>query len=409
MNRSLTALFAAYEALLVVAIGVAIPLVPLTFLWAVQFGFAVDWTAFWRASADIWLLGHGVNILFTLDPTLAAALGVAGGEQPFTVTIAALGVAMLTLVLGMRAGRRVATDGHFIVGQAAAVVAFVGLSLAVTLSAQHPSARPSIVHGTVLPSLVFAVAIVIGAYRERERRDGLARGVANWVKRWPARARLVIGIALSGGLASAAFVVAIASVVTSVAIIGSYARVIALYESLHTEVLGGVTITLGQLAFLPNIVIWVASWLIGPGFAIGQGSVVGPLGTQLGPIPAIPILGGLPVGELAFGFVGLIVPVIAGFAAGAVLGQRMQRDRARDRDGAVVALSALGIGLVGGVALGLLASWSGGAAGPGRLSEVGPNPLAVGGWAAVEFAVASLIGLITAVRSRAHKAPASPR
>ena len=35
MNRPLTALFAALEALLVVGIGVGISLVPLTILWAV--------------------------------------------------------------------------------------------------------------------------------------------------------------------------------------------------------------------------------------------------------------------------------------------------------------------------------------------------------------------------------------
>ncbi len=53
MTRRLTLLFSAFEALLVVAIGVAIPLVPLTIIWAAQFGFAPDWSIFWRASTDI--------------------------------------------------------------------------------------------------------------------------------------------------------------------------------------------------------------------------------------------------------------------------------------------------------------------------------------------------------------------
>ena len=62
MTRRLTLLFSAFEALLVVAIGVAIPLVPLTILWAAQFGFAPDWSIFWRGAADIWLIGHGVDV-----------------------------------------------------------------------------------------------------------------------------------------------------------------------------------------------------------------------------------------------------------------------------------------------------------------------------------------------------------
>ena len=52
MNRSLTALFAAFEATLVVAIGIGISLAPLTVLWGVQYGFSSDWLVFWRAAVD---------------------------------------------------------------------------------------------------------------------------------------------------------------------------------------------------------------------------------------------------------------------------------------------------------------------------------------------------------------------
>jgi hypothetical protein len=40
MNRMLSALFSALEAVIVVAVGLAIPLVPLTILWGAQYGFA---------------------------------------------------------------------------------------------------------------------------------------------------------------------------------------------------------------------------------------------------------------------------------------------------------------------------------------------------------------------------------
>jgi hypothetical protein len=62
----------------------------------------------------------------------------------------------------------------------------------------------------------------------------------------------------------------------------------------------------------------------------------------------------------------------------------------------------IGIGVFGGVLIGLLAWLSGGAAGPGRLVDVGPNPLAVGGWAALEFGIAAVIGLLAAGRRRAN-------
>jgi hypothetical protein len=57
-------------------------------------------------------------------------------------------------------------------------------------------------------------------------------------------------------------------------------------------------------------------------------------------------------------------------------------------------MTGLAIGIVGGVLLGLLAWVSGGAAGPGRLADVGPNALLVGLFAALEFGVPATIGLL---------------
>src|SRR5690606_24782752 len=135
--------------------------------------------------------------------------------------------------------------------------------------------------------------------------------------------------------------------------------------SIHAGVLGGIALTLGQLAFVPNLVVWAASWLLGPGFAIGTGSSVSPLATNLGPVPAIPVLGAVPPGEFALGFLGLLVPVLAGFLAGVAVRPALLRalgghpSPGRPVLGVVV-LAGAGIGVVGGLALGLLAAASGG-------------------------------------------------
>lgn len=394
MNRQLTALFAAFEAVLVAAIGIAVPLLPLTLLWGIQYGLAIDWTVFWRAAVDIWLLGHGVDITMTLDPSTAALLGFAGAGDPVTLTIAALGFALLTLLLGIRAGRRVAETRFRLMGLIVSLSTFAVLSFGVTFSALNTFARPSLVQGTLLPTLAFAVGAFIGVRRTRNRHDDAARSVRDWLGDRTITTRTILTTAVRGGVAVAAALLLLASIVTAGAIAFSYARIITLYEGLHTEVLGGIAVTLGELAFLPNLVIWAASWLIGPGFALGTGSTVSPLATQLGPVPAIPLLGALPQGELAFGFVGLVVPVIAAFLVGAILGPDARRTLERRE----LILVALGIGLVGGIILGLLAWLSGGSAGPGRLMTVGPNPWAVGGWGALEFAVASLAGLLASLR-----------
>ncbi len=404
MNRRLTVLFAAFEAALVAGIGIAIPLVPLTVLWAVQFGFGVDWVAFWRASVDVWLIGHGVDVRVTLDPAIASRLGFVGADQPFAITIAALGFALVTALLAVRAGRRVAETRYPIVGELAALAAFAAVSLGATYSALHHLARPSIVQGTLLPTLVFAIGLAIGVRITRPELDDAPRPIRTWIAQWPPHIRGVVGTAFRGGAAAVASVILVASLATTVAIVVSYARIITLYESLHTEVFGGFAVTLGQAAFLPNFVIWVASWFVGPGFAIGTGSAVGPLGTALGPIPAIPILGALPAGQLSFGFVGLVVPVVAGFIVGAIT-----HSRRGDEGGATGAATAIGMGIVGGVILGLLAWFSGGSAGPGRLQDVGPNAWAVGGWGAIEFSVGAFLGMLAASRRSSAKASTAPR
>jgi len=246
LTRRLTALFAAFEAVLVVAIGIAIPLAPLTILWGAQYGFAADWTIFWRASVDFWLLGHGVDITVVLDPATAAALSLPGASTPVTLTIAALGFALLTVLLGARAGIRIAETGYLRLGSAVSLAVFAAVSCAVTLSTRHPSASPSLWQGTVLPTVVFAIGLAIGALRADGIRDAPAGRFAQWLDARPPRPRLIVSASLRGGVASAAGIVAAASVLTAVNIAASYARIITLYEGLHTEVLGGIAVTLAQ-------------------------------------------------------------------------------------------------------------------------------------------------------------------
>ncbi|MBH0129831.1 DUF6350 family protein [Salinibacterium sp. NK8237] len=393
MNRQLTLLFAALEALLVVAIGIAIPLVPLTLLWGIHYGLAIDWTVFWRAAVDIWLVGHGVDITVVLDPTVATAVGLPDASTPVTITMALLGFALVTLLLGVRAGRRVAETPHLLLGTLASLATFAAASLVLTFSALHPVARPSLWQGTLLPTVVFAIGLLIGS-QIVSATNPVSGGIRRWIAGWPAHVRTIVGTALRGGAIAAAGLLMVASLVTTLAIVTSFAEIITLYEGLHTEVLGGVAVTIGQLALLPNIVLWVAAWLVGPGFAIGTGSTVSPLATTLGPIPAIPVFGALPSGDFAFGFAGLLAPVIVGFLVAAVLGPRIAGELRRRE----LAIVALGIGFTAATIIGLLTWASAGAAGPGRLGDVGPEPWIVALWAFIEFSIAAGLGLLASAR-----------
>ncbi len=394
MNRSLTALFAALEAVIVVGVGIGIPLVPLTVLWAVQYGFAVDWAVFWRASADTWLVGHGVDLQVTLDSILAASIG-APADTAFPVTIAPLGFALLTLLLALRAGRRVGETRYRTLGALAALATFVLLSTGITLTALFPLARPSIAQGIVLPTLVFALGFGIGLLRTaRAEGDDNGSSLRDWISDWSPSVRALVRTALQGGAAAVAGILAVSAVLVALLLAVNYAAVIALYEGTHAGVVGGLALTLGQLGFMPNLVIFAASWLVGPGFAIGAGSSVSPLSTVLGPVPSIPVLGALPTGDLAWGFLGLVVPVVVAFLAAALLRSRLLRELDVEYPLAWLGGTAAAMGVVAGLLLGLLALVSGGAAGPGRLAEVGPDALAVGLLTALEVGVAAALGLL---------------
>jgi len=400
VNRSLTALFAAAEALLVLAIGVAIPLAIGSVLWAVHFGFDPEWAVFWRAAADLWLLGHGVDVTFTLDAALAAAIGVPGAERPVTITIALLGFAVLTVALAVRTGRRVAEAGHPLLGGLVAIGAFAAADVAVVLLSLHPAARASIVQGVVLPPLVFAIGMVFGMLTSADRADrlrerGADAGLASALtSRLPVPLARSLLAAVRTALGAAAGLIAVASLVTAVAIVVGYARLITLYETLHTEVLGGVVLTIAQFAILPNLVVWAASWLVGPGFAVGVGSSVGPFGTGLGPIPPVPVLGAIPESPGPLAWLGLVAPIVVGFVAAALAARRLPAPL-----GWLAVPVGLGGGALGGLAVGLLAAASAGAGGPGRLAELGPDPVQIGVWAGLEFAAAALAAFLT-VRPR---------
>lgn len=444
MNRTTVALLAALEAVIVAAIGLAICLVPLTVLWAAQYQLGASFLVVWRAAADVWLVGHGVNLTIALDPQTVATLGLPGAAAPFQVTIALLGFALLTAALGVRTGSRAAETAFRATGALSALGTFLVIAAIVTLTAGSEPVHPSLWQGIVLPPFVYALGIGVGfgfaalrAGSGATARAGAGVGAAGGpgagagsdpaaapvggargdahasdtsgpvgpaivavrerVAAIPAPVRTAALGAVRAGSAAAAIVIGIAALILALLIFGNYGTIISLYEQLQTGVVGGIALTIAQLAFLPNLVVWLASWLIGPGFAIGTGSAVSPIGTALGPLPGLPLFGVIPAHGYSFGLVGIVVPLLAGFAAAALL----RGTRRVQTDGPLaLILTAVGIGVVAGIELGLLAWWSSGALGPGRLHDVGPNPWLVGALAAAEVAVAAAIGRVAGARAR---------
>ena len=98
--------------------------------------------------------------------------------------------------------------------------------------------------------------------------------------------------------------------------LGSAANVL---SRLHTDVSGGLLYTVLVAAVAPNAVLLTGAYLLGPGFAVGTGTLVSPAAVTLAPVPAFPLLAALPAGGTPPAWLSALVaaPVVAA-ALGAV-------------------------------------------------------------------------------------------
>ncbi|MFM1951113.1 MAG: hypothetical protein RL418_800, partial [Actinomycetota bacterium] len=207
----------------------------------------------------------------------------------------------------------------------------------------------------------------------------------------------VLSPATRVGLATVAALVLVSSTMIALALGFGWIEVVRLYEVMRVSVLGGVMLTLGQLAILPNLIVYGMSWIAGPGFTIGVGSSVSALGTQLGPMPALPVFVAIPTGGFDRAIIFILIPVLVAFV-GTILVRRFTDEMrweyaTRFSASAAFALTAASITAIAGFILALIAS---GSFGPGRFSEVGISATALAFALFLEVLIPSFVaGLIT--------------
>ena len=358
-RRAGAAVVGAVDGLLAVALPFAVLAALAVLAWA-GLGRAEGWTPYASAAADVWLLGHGVDVRFAAP----------GGA--FTVTAAALGPALVTALCAVRAGRRAAATGAPALAWAAQLVAVLAASAVLVRVGTSTIAAPVVWQGLLLPLLLAAVASLVGLRSTRAGVRPLPDGVR-------------------AGLIALLLLVAAAAVLLTLLLLARFADVVALDESLDAGPVGGLVLTCAQLLALPTFVVWALAWIVGAGASLGTGSAIGPFAGSSGPLPALPVLGAVPVDPPAFAAAVLVLPVVAGFAAVLLVRRR----------GAATGAMPLGAltGVVAGIGAGVLAAASAGAAGPGRFAAVGPDALLVAGLTAV------LVGLPALVAGAVVRAP----
>ncbi|SDH31072.1 cell division protein PerM [Agrococcus jejuensis] len=384
MRRLSSVLLQAVESASIALATLLLTLVPAFVAYAAG-GFAMPIAVPWRIAVDAWMLGHGVDVGIAFGDAAVAAVGTDAAAAPFVIGVGAWGIGLATILLAVRSGMRLARTAEPAWGLVGGAVATGALGFVLALSAQHESAAPNLVHAAVGPAVCMLIGLVIGA--AWESRD-LVGDAAGWLAIDAATVPLVRA-ALRAGLATVAAFVGLGAVLLGVALIVRQADVILLFEALQPDHLGVVVLWLVQLALLPTAVIWSTSWMLGPGFALGAGSSVSPLGTDLGPVPTLPLLGAIVPGVQPWSLIVAVVPLVAAMGIGALVRQRSTLTHWWQS-----AIVAVGGGLVAGLVLGGLAAAASGGMGPGRLDVAGPTWWLVGAVGAGIAALGLAVGLL---------------
>ena len=385
-------------------ISALVVIAPIVAVWATA-GFqdsAFDTLA--RLAGQAWLLIHGVPL--NLADVGSGAAGSAGSGM---LTLIPLGLTLIPFLLAWRAGRRLARASYTDQLWQALLgswVVYAAFGAATGFVCRTADVVINLWYAMLVPLVPYALGMVVGARREAGSWSRLI-GVdaVAWISRTSQHSRWAgsyLASAAKAGFVALASALALACVLLAADLLIHWNLVVAVYEVLDAGALGGAVLTIAQLGYLPNLAVFALAWASGSGFAMGVGSQVGPLGTATGPLPSIPVFAAIPAGSLEYGFVALVVPVLAGVLAG----WWFLREGENHFDEwlsikvharwftATVSTLALGV-LVGAVA-GLLSAglaWlARGSAGMGRLTDIGPDPLWTAAWVAAEVGIGVVIG-----------------
>jgi len=324
-----------------------------------------------RVAGGAWLLGHGVPVTLGADRITLVPLAITAW------------VGWRLMRAGVHASR---AAGAHRAGPAwpavraglavAAIYTLLGL-LAAVLS--RPAVSP--LRALVCFAVLSGAAAVGGALEH-------GRAGRRLLRRLPP----VVVAAVRSGVAAVAFLLAAGAAAAGLALALSGREAAQGLGAYRAGVSGQLGITALCLAYLPDLAIWAAVYLIGPGFAVGTGTVVSPGDVLVGPVPALPVFAALPTAPLTgLGPALLGVPFVAGLAAGVLLGRPSAQATAGW--GRLLGAAALA-GPVAGVLVLVAMRLARGGLGSGRLADVGPADVRAALLAAAVIAVGTAGGAL---------------
>jgi hypothetical protein len=382
VNKRQTFFIAALEAAILVAISLGFVLVPLSLVWLLENNPDVDWLVAFRAAADFWLLSHGAGLIVPEGQILGIIV------PAFAVTLVPLGLTIWLARLFYKAGKRFLAARALWPGWLGGSLVYGAAALGISTAAYDPVIYPVAWQGVFFPTLLFLTFQVLGSVfgqpdelyegdvlDESPERDRIRRLLNSLRLKLHWSIRSIMGPAFRAGTSITVMLLMVSAFTLAALIAMSWIDITRLYESVQVSLLGAVVLTIGQLALVPNLVVYGAAWFTGVGFSIGSGSLFSPLGSQVGPLPTIPVLGALPVGQLEFGMISIVVVLLATFVATLAIRKSADEIRFEFATAWTAAISlGLSIALVTASQMALLAVIASGSAGPGRLVQVGVSP-----------------------------------
>lgn len=371
-------------------------------VWATNGFGGTEFSSVAAMSAHLWLLIHGVPL------DLSAVFGASAG----TMTLVPLGLSILPLLFCYRSGRRLARasyEGEFLIPVLSGSVTYALICSAVYGWAS-PSPKPlQVLNAALVPLGIVVVGLMWGGYREaRSLSRMVGVDTAEQISQMSQYSRWAGSYAwavVRAAVVAAVAFVGLGALLLALGILGGWSQVVATYQELHAGPVGDTAVTLLQLGFLPNLVIYAMAWSTGAGFAFGAGTSIGLTSSNAGSLPMLPILGAVPESLGSAGLLGLLVPV----AAGAIAGWWFLREGEDHLDEWVALkvpfrplsalLSSLALGVLTGLLTSLAALWLGwisyGSLGVGRFTEVGAEPLSFAGhtalWVGLGVALGNLL------------------
>ena len=241
-----------------------------------------------RAAMWIWLGAHQVHFDLSLSPS-----GVDGYLSYLPIG------GLLLPILALRAGfKRVVSklDGDF--SNLTGVRLFFSLFYAtltalIALFSSSPGVNPQ-----WWMAAIFAFLIAFGSSFIADRSISLAMPVILALR--------VVALLLGFGF-----------LIYTIAFFTNFGQATLITQVLAPGIFGSLLLLILNLLYLPNVAIAALSYVSGAGFAVGAGTHLSPFTQDIGQIPALPLLAGLPVNSnkwlLLLSIVIIVIGELLGF------------------------------------------------------------------------------------------------